>query len=442
METKNTISEQPTQARKVLALWLCGLSCVLYLDRICMSQAIVPIQKELGLTNTQISYILMAFTLAYGIFEVPTGRMGDKFGSRMILTRIVIWWSVFTALTGACTGFYSLLMVRFLFGVGEAGAFPNAARVIARWYPVGERGRVQGTMLAAAQLGAVIAPIGAAYLIENVGWKWTFSIFGIAGILWAIGFWLWFRDDPAQHNGVSPQELEIIQSSGVVQTTHQDPVPWSKVFSNRGILVLCLTMVMGAFYTYFFYSWFPKYLSSARGLDNLLAGKLSSFVLAGSAIGMFFGGWLADRIPLWFSDHVLARRRLGISCYLVAAVCLFIGIRCDAPYALAALWGCSFCFMHVTLPNWWSVAIPQCGKHVGSLFGLMNGIGVLGAMSSQWFVGYYSDFRLKQGYTGRAQWDPLFDVYTGVLLMGAFAWWLYRYVPLEEDTNRSTTTSE
>src|SRR5919198_1566989 len=161
-------ADRPTRARLVLALWLCGLSAVLYLDRICMSQAVDPIQRDLGLTNTQVSYVLMAFTLAYGLFEVPTGRLGDRRGSRAVLTRIVVWWSVFTGLTGACSGFVTLLLVRFLFGAGEAGAFPNAARVIARWYPVPERGRVQGVMLGAAQFGGTLAPAAAAYLIEAV----------------------------------------------------------------------------------------------------------------------------------------------------------------------------------------------------------------------------------------------------------------------------------
>jgi len=129
------LDEGPTRTRYILVAWLCGLAGVLYLDRVCMAQAVGPIQAELDLSNTQISYALMAFTLAYGIFEIPTGRLGDRIGSRFVLTRIVIWWSLFTALTGASWGFSSLVLVRFLFGAGEAGAYPNAARVISRWFP-------------------------------------------------------------------------------------------------------------------------------------------------------------------------------------------------------------------------------------------------------------------------------------------------------------------
>src|SRR5262249_38977859 len=154
-----------------------------------------PIRDELGLSKTEMSYVLMAFTLAYGLFAVPAGRWGDKVGPRSVLARIVLAWSVFTALTGTATGLVTLLLVRFCFGAAEAGAFPNAAKVMARWFPLGERGRVQGVMLAFAQIGAVVAPAAAAYLIEAAGWRSAFFVFGLVGVAWAVGFGFWFRDD-------------------------------------------------------------------------------------------------------------------------------------------------------------------------------------------------------------------------------------------------------
>lgn len=423
---------RPSRARFVLVLWLCGLAGVLYLDRVCMSQAVVPIQTELGLSNTQVSAVMMAFTLAYGLFEIPTGRLGDRFGSRAVLTRIVVWWSAFTALTGAATGFASLVAVRFLFGAGEAGAFPNAARVIARWFPVGERGRVQGVMLTAAQLGGVAAPLAAAEVIEVAGWRWAFALFGAVGLVWAAGFYVWFRDDPAAHPAVNGAELAVIRAGGERTALDPGPVPWRAVLTNRGIIVLSAIMVIGAFFTYFFYSWFPKYLSAARGLENVAVGRLSSLALAGSAVGVFLGGLLADRITTRAADPVRARRRVGIGCYLAAAGCLFAGVRADDPAAVAGLMAAAMLVMHLTLPNWWSVAIPQCGRHVGALFGLMNGMGVVGALMSQGFVGVLADWRGGLGHTGRAQWDPLFDVYVGVLVCGAAAWALYRPRPLPD----------
>ena len=424
---------RPTRARFVVVAWLCTLAGVLYLDRICMAQALPFIQEEFKLSGTAVAVVLMAFTLAYGLFEVPSGWLGDRIGARSVLTRIVVWWSLFTALTGATTGFVTLVLVRFLFGAGEAGAFPNSARVISRWFPLGERGRVQGLLLTVAQLGGVAAPTLAARLIDLLGWQWTFVAFGLVGVVWAAGFWWWYRDDPSGHPGVNAAELAVIRADVPPPVADPGPVPWRAVFTNRGVLVLGLVMIVGAFYTYFFYSWFPKYLRAARDVENIEAGYLASFVLAGSAVGVFVGGLIADRITGRTADPVRARRLLGVACYLTAAGCLFAGARCEDSIVTSGLFAAAFCAMHLTLPNWWSVAIPQCGRHVGALFGLMNGVGVIGAMASQGFVGVFIDWREGLGFTGRARWDPLFDVYVGVLALGAGAWWLYRYRPLGKD---------
>lgn len=427
----------PTRARFIVAAWLCGLSGILYLDRICMGQAVVPIQKELGLTNSEMSYALMSFTLAYGLFAVPAGRLGDRSGPRSVLTSIVIAWSAFTALTGAATGLMTLVLVRFLFGAAEAGALPNAAKVLARWFPLAERGRVQGVMLAFSQLGAVLAPAATAYLIDRAGWRLAFIIYGLLGVVWAIGFWFWFRDDPVRHSGVNRPELERIRAEESAETAERDPgpVPWAAVAVNRGVIVLSVIMVFGAFYTYFFYSWFQKYLHATRGVENVEAGNLTSLVMAGSAVGMLFGGWLSDRFTR-SGDPVRARRHLGVVCYLIAAVCLYLGVRQDDALTLAWLWGASFCAMHVTLPNWWSCAIPQSGRHTATIFALMNGLGVFGAMASQGFVGVFADWQGSRGLTGRAQWDPIFDVYVAALLANAAAWRLYRFSPLPQSADR------
>jgi MFS transporter, ACS family, glucarate transporter len=419
-------ADRPTRTRFVLVAWLCGLAGVLYLDRICMSQAVKPIRDQLELSNTQVSYVAMAFTLAYGLFEIPTGRLGDRIGARAVLTRIVIWWSVFTMLTGAAFGFVSLLIIRFLFGAGEAGAYPNAARVISRWFPAGERGRVQGVMLTAAQLGAVTAPYLAAVLIEHAGWRWAFVVFGLVGIVWAAGFWIWFRDDPATHPGVNAAELAVIRAGVEAQPANVEPIPWRAVARSRGVWMLGLAMVASAFNAYFYYTWFPTYLQDARGLSNLPAGRLSSLVLAGGAAGVLVGGIVADRLHRGRIPTILARRVFGGGVYLVAAGCLAIGISADDATTLAVFAALSCFVVHLTLPTWWSAAIEQSGRHVGSLFGLMNSMGVVGALVSQWFVGALVDWRKDLGFTGREQWDAIFPVYVGALLVGAIAWAVYR----------------
>ncbi len=184
---------------------LCLLSFILYLDRVCISQSLTDIQDDLKLSHGDMSYVLGAFTLAYGLFEVPIGHWGDRYDSRGVLARIAIWWSAFTVLTGACNGLTMLIVVRFLFGGGEAGALPNAARVIAQWFPPHGRGPAQGMIMTSALIGGAVSPLPAQSLIDlpQLGWRGAFVVLGLPGLLWAAAFYCWFRDDPAEHRGTS-----------------------------------------------------------------------------------------------------------------------------------------------------------------------------------------------------------------------------------------------
>src|SRR4051812_24943797 len=221
MTTTDFTSARPptpaTRVRYTVLAFLCALTFILYIDRICISKAAPRIERDLDISHTAMGFVFGAFTVAYGLFEVPTGRWGDRYGSRGVLTRIVLWWSAFTALTGCVgrftldsgywlnvpwldtvvplllDGFLLLLLVRFLFGAGEAGALPNAARVVARWFPAGKRGAAQGIVNTSALLGGALAAVAAAYLIELVGWRWSFVLFDTLGVVWAGAFYTWFR---------------------------------------------------------------------------------------------------------------------------------------------------------------------------------------------------------------------------------------------------------
>src|SRR5262245_46984945 len=231
--------ERPTFVRYGVLLFLCTLALLLYIDRICIGQAETSIREELGFDKKQMGWVFSAFMLAYCIFEVPTGHWGDRFGSRGVIARIVVWWSIFTALTGAAFGFYSLVAIRFLFGAGEAGAFPNAARVVTRWFPIGERGFSRGAITTTSMLGGAIAPPLAAALIGAVGWRATFAIFGLLGLVWAAAFYYWFRDDPAEHAVRDSRQRELATPSHSRSGTHShDAIPWSRVLSNPNVWLL------------------------------------------------------------------------------------------------------------------------------------------------------------------------------------------------------------
>jgi MFS family permease len=426
-------SSQPTRGRFLVLAFLCALTFVLYLDRVCISQALVPIQAELDLTNTEMGYVLMAFTLAYGLCEVPTGHWGDRIGARAVLTRIAVWWSLFTALTAACTGLGSLLIVRFLFGAGEAGALPNVARIVARWFPLAERGRIQGLVQTTMVLGATVAPVVAAYIIRELSWRWAFILFGLVGVVWAGFFWAWFRDDPAQHPAVNAAELDLIGAAGPAGHTHRESIPWRAALSCPSVWLLGSIMTFGAFNSYVYLSWFPKYLQSGRDVEQIEAGWLASLVLGGAAIGMLWGGFLADVIVRRSGAPLRARRWLGSSAYVLAAGALVAGMLCDSP-RLTALFAALSCLATTsTLSTWWSCVSEISGRHLGALFGLMNGMGVFGAMGSQFFFGAFADWRGGQGHRGRAQWDPAFGVCVVVLLMAAACWACYTHRVVQEE---------
>ncbi|MEY2724729.1 MAG: putative sulfoacetate transporter SauU [Planctomycetota bacterium] len=408
------------RVRWIVLAWLCSLSGILYIDRICIQAAVGPIQKELQLSNTQFSLVLMAFTLAYGLFEIPTGRWGDSIGPRKVLTRISIWWSAFTVLTGLCTGLYSLIIVRFLFGAGEAGAFPNAARVVSRWFPLQERGRVQGILLAASQAGGALSPLLASWLILSVGWRNTFALFGAAGFLWAIGFYAWFRDEPEQHPSVEAPELEYIRRSTSPATNAHTAVPWREVLSSVSVIQLSLIMICASFNSYIYFSWFFKYLTAARDASDTQAGAMASIVLALAALGTLAGGWSLDLTGAAKSHR--GRRIHGSLCFLIAAALLYAALQRDDIRESVALTALSCFFTQATQALWWSAAIQISGRHVGALFGLMNSAGVFGAMSSQMLVGALTDTLAKQGLTGRNQWDPAFLINCLVLLIAAALW--------------------
>lgn len=412
--------ERPTRVRFIVLAWLASLAFILYLDRICMSQAVTPIIAEMDITNTQMSAILMAFTLAYGLFEVPSGHWGDRIGSRRVLGRIVIWWSTFTALTGACTGFFSLLFIRFLFGAGEAGAFPNTARVISRWFPVGERGRIQGFLLAGSLIGAATAPKLTAQLITLWGWRWTFVLFGAIGALWTFFFLRSFRDEPADHPAVNGLELAAIRGphlqTSKTPATHP-PLPWKQAFRNRNIWLLSANIACMSFTSYLFFSWYSNYLQKGRDQTNESAGTLVSCILGAGAVGMMAGGWLADRL-----GTSRLRRRQAIVVDALAACFLFTSTRVDDVYVSVGLTAIACLFMHAQLSVWWSTAIETSGRHIGALFGLMNGIGTLGAMSTQFWFGFFADFMKARGITGRGQWEPSIVVCAVLLAVGAGCW--------------------
>lgn len=420
-------SDRPSRARYVVLLFLCLLSMVLYLDRVCIGIAGKEIRHELSIDKFQWGCVLGAFTLAYGLFEVITGHWGDRYGSRGVLTRIVVWWSIFTALTGAVNGLFSLLIVRFLFGVGEAGALPNASRVVTRWFPAQARGMARGIVITSTNVGGSLAPVIAGYLVapDVLGWRWTFFWFGMVGCVWAAAFYWWFRDDPAEHPAANEAERQLISGAATLapRGEHHPPIPWRLVVRSSNVWLLGTAVTCAAFFSYMYMFWYPDYLHDGRQTSDVQTRWMSALVLAGAGFGSVWGGFAASWLNRTAYRRMYVRRGFGLAVFALASLSLAVSMKIEDPWWAASFMSGAAMFSYAQLPTWWSVVAEISGRHLGAMFGLLNSMGVLGAFVSNILMGYLVQHRKDiYHYSGRELWDPIFDLYIAVLFVGGLMW--------------------
>jgi len=371
---------RPTRARYGAVGFTLVMISIAYLDRVCISTAAPSIQADLGLSVAQMSIVFSAFTLAYALFEGPSGWLADRFGARVALSRIVVWWSAFTAATSLANGFASLAAVRFLFGVGEAGAFPSSARIYSRWTPPRFHGRLFGVLLAAAALGGALTQPLVVALLGRIGWRLSFAAFGAVGLVWSAAFWGWFRDDPREHAGVNPAELALICDGGA-QTGAHGPVPWRRLLRNRSLVALC-AMYFGAIYGWYFYlTWLPTYLLRARGFDLHQVGWLAALPLFGIAVGVLAGGFAADRLRVRLGPR-LGAGLPGIVGLPLAALAAVGGALVDDAQSSALLLACAAACAGAGIAPAWAVCVEIGGTHSAMVSGTMNMFGNLGGALS------------------------------------------------------------
>ena len=360
---------------------------VAYLDRVAISSAAPAMQADLGLTDQQLGNVFSIFLLAYALFEVPSGWLADRFGARWMMTRIVLWWSAMTALTGAAAGYLSLLAIRWLFGMGEAGVLPSLSRAFSRWLPAHARGQAFGfTIMAAALGGAATQPL-VTTLLARFSWREAFPIFGSVGMIWAAAWFWWFRDDPREHRSVNAAELALI--GGEPEMPHP-PVPWRALVTNRGVLALG-AMYFSAIYGWYFYiTWLPRYLLRARGFDLATMGWLAMLPLLGTATGALVGGWISDLLVRRFGLR-LGLRVPGLVGLPVGALFMLSAIATpDGVTATFLFTGAAGCAALGIAPAW-SVCLAIGGRHAGVVSGAMNTFGNLGGALMPWVMGHMLD---------------------------------------------------
>lgn len=388
------------------------LAVVTYVDRVCISVAGTTIQRDLGLSPQQWGWVLGAFALSYALFEVPSGALGDSIGPRRTLARIVTWWSAFTALTGLASGFWPLVATRFCFGAGEAGAFPNAAATITRWFPARERASAQGVVWMASRFGGAISPALVVPLQAAFGWRTTFFIFGAVGVLWAVWWYSWFRDDPREKPGVTAEELAVIGPAVGGHGHHA--APWRMILAQPTLWWIMLMYFLYCWTTFFYLSWLHTFLENARGYSkqDLVSWSWLPFVFGG--IANLLGGLASDRLSRRIG-LTWGRRWIG-----------FVGLCCSAIFT-----GATFCtqdkiltvlFLAIgyagadfMLPVAWAVCLDVGGRHAGSVSGAMNMAGQMASFLSSVAFGYI--VTLSGG-----NWDAPLVPMTATAFLAALCW--------------------
>jgi len=369
--------------------------------------------------------VFLIFNWSYAAFEIPGGFLGDRIGPRKVLTRIVIWWSFFTAATGWAWNYTSLLVTRFLFGAGEAGCFPNLTKIFTIWLPEKERTRAQAiTWLSARWGGAFTPPLVAAVMallspdgVAAHGWRPAFQVFGCLGVVWAVVFFWWFRDDPFQHKMMNQAERELIRNDGGVSATSHVHVPWSKLLGSKQVWMLCWQYFCLSYGWYFYVTWLPKYLQDGRGLTFTNSAILSVAPLFMGGIGNPVSMWLGNLLVKSNGSVTTSRRIMACIGFIGASGFLLASTRMnDATNAVAMIALASFC-NDLVMPHAWASAMDIGGKFAGTLSGAMNFWGNVGGGLGPLMIGYILDWT-------NMNWNLTFYVSAAIYLAGTIFWLL------------------
>jgi MFS family permease len=395
------------------------LAMVTYVDRACIGVLAGTIRADLNISMTEMGYIFSAFTFAYAIFEIPSAWWGEKIGARLVLARIVAWWSAFTFLTATAVGFKSLWIIRFLFGAGEAGAWPNATRVFSRWIPAGERGRMQGIFFSGAHLAAGLTPPLVLLMTQFMGWRVIFIVFGVLGFLWSMAWLRWFRDHPHEHSGVNAIELEYIregQAQESPDTLNMNSTAWRTLFANSNVWLLCVIAFANSYGFYFIITWLPSFLETL-GFSKATLALYAGLPMLLAVPADLLGGVTTDMLARRFGIR-LGRALVGGGAYAVAATSMFCATRStDNPHLAAVLLATAGGASMFALPASWASCIEIGKEQSGIVSATMNTIGQVGAMLSPVVLAWLVE---RSGLAGR--WELPLQIIAALYLLATFSW--------------------
>jgi len=416
---------RPTRTRYWVILFSVTLAVLAYIDRACISMAAPFMRKDMNLSAVEMGYVFSAFAFAYALFEIPGGWMGDWLGPKRVLIRIVLWWSAFTALTGRAWNLSSLVVIRFLFGIGEAGCFPNLTKAMTIWLPQRERVKAQGIMWMFARWGGAFTPPLMFLVITQLSWRWAFVLFGSLGLVWCAFFLVLFKDNPRDHKRVNAAELALLEGSERIVSGHAN-VPWSRLISSPTVWMLWVQYFLISYPFYFYLTWLPTYLIEGLHMNTQQASRFAMFPLLFAGAGSLVSGMISARVARWTGSVSAARRALGMIGFFTAGLFILLHIQIQEAWLAMLVMGFATFFHDLTTPGAWGACMDVGGKFAGTLSGSMNMMGNFGSLASPIAMGYI----LK--YTNNNWTWCLYSV-AAAYLLGTLCWPLMDPVtPLEE----------
>ncbi len=398
METIAGRTYPPKRQRRFLIAFAMALAIVTYIDRISIAQAQPLIARDLNLDKIQMGMVFSAFGWAYCAFELPSGLLGDRIGSRNVLTRIVLWWSFFTAATGQAWNFTSLVVMRALFGIGEAGAFPNINRTFSLCLPPAEQNWAQGFLWLAARWGGAFTPYLVVFVLRYTSWRTMFFLFALLGVVWAVWFYIWFRDTP-----------------GSEAPAHPPDVPWKAIFTSRRIWLLLIPYFTSSYGWWFYITWLPSYLREARHVELEQGALLAGLPLFMGGLGSFFCGGISGSLTKYTGSVGATRRMMAYIGYTAAAILLVVAARLENPlHAMLAMGAASFA-NDLVMPGAWGACTDLGGKYAGTVSGAMAGFGNAGGAVSPLIIGFLLQWTNND-------WNLCIYISAAVYFLGTICW--------------------
>lgn len=407
---------QPANVRHRVVALSVVLAMVTYLDRASLGAMSGDIQRDLKISKEQMGYVYSAFSLAYAAFEIPTAWWAERVGTRAVLARIVCWWSVFTMATGLVRSYSVMLATRFLFGMGEAGAWPCVAKTFERWVPMRRRGSMKGIFFSGAYLSGGLTPMLVTALLPHASWRTILLGFGLLGFVWAAVWYWWFRDEPAQHPKVNAAELALIQEGRPAALAPEARRGlWGRLLREPNMAALCLMYVPNCVTFYFCITWLPTYLKERHHIEAKELGVLAGLPLLLSAATQFIGGFSSDLITARWGLRA-GRVIPGVTGYLLAAVAIYAATVVDNPRVAAVCFALATASCMLTTAVAWGTCLDIGRENAATVSSVMNTAGQIGAIVTPPLVAILvgSD----------KNWNLPLQLLAALFVVGALSWLL------------------